>query len=103
MDGAAGFEPRVSAQWRVTDGAGEVIAALLLIPRTSSLGLHLTSAFWGGAICMHLAKSESFAVPSVLLLTWVGAWLRVPGAFASFCGAKEVTRQEASESKALVS
>ena len=67
-------------------GAGELASAvLLLIPRTSSLGLLLTSAFWGGAICLHMSKGEPFVLPSVfLLLTWVGAYLRVPETFASF-------------------
>jgi len=67
-------------------GVGELACAiLLLIPRTSSLGLLLTSGFWGGAICLHMSKGELFVIPSVLLLvTWVGAYLRVPGAFGSF-------------------
>src|SRR5689334_16324559 len=56
-------------------GAGELAsAALLLIPRTSSLGLLLTSAFWGGAICLHMSKGEPLVLQSVfLLLTCVGA------------------------------
>ena len=68
-------------------GAGELTSAiLLLIPRTSSLGLLLTSAFWGGAICLHMSKDgESFVMQSVfLLITWAGGYLRVPGAFGSF-------------------
>jgi hypothetical protein len=67
-------------------GAGEVATAiLLLIPRTSSLGLLLASSFWGGAICLHMSKGEPFVLQSaLLLLTWAGAYLRVPGAFASF-------------------
>ena len=67
-------------------GAGELASAiLLLIPRTSSLGLLLTSAFWGGAICLHMSKGESFVMQSVfLLITWVGGYLRVPRAFGSF-------------------
>ena len=67
-------------------GAGELVSAiLLLIPRTSSLGLLLTSGFWGGAICLHMSKGELFVFQSVLLLfTWVGGYLRVPGAFGSF-------------------
>ena len=41
--------------------------------------------FWGGAICLHMSKGEPFVIPSVfLLLTWAGAYLRVPGTFASF-------------------
>ena len=67
-------------------GAGELASAiLLLIPRTASLGLLLTSAFWGGAICLHMSKAEPFVMQSALLLiTWVGGYLRVPGAFGSF-------------------
>ena len=67
-------------------GVGELASALLLlIPRTSSLGLLLTSAFWGGAICLHMSKGEPFVLQSALLLfTWVGGYLRVPGAFGSF-------------------
>ena len=67
-------------------GAGELVSAvLLLVPRTASLGVLLTSGFWGGAICLHMSKGEPFVVQSVfLLLTWAGAYLRVPGTFASF-------------------
>ena len=67
-------------------GAGELACAiLLLIPRTSSLGLLLTSGFWGGAICLHMSKGEPFVLQSAfLIITWVGGYLRVPGAFASF-------------------
>src|SRR5437879_6290809 len=67
-------------------GVGELASAiLLLVPRTSSLGLLLTSGFWGGAICLHMSKAEPFAIQSVfLLITWAGGYLRVPGAFGSF-------------------
>ena len=67
-------------------GTGELVSAiLLLVPRTASLGVLLTSGFWGGAICLHMSKGEPFVLQSVfLLLTWVGAYLRVPGTFASF-------------------
>jgi hypothetical protein len=67
-------------------GVGELASAiLLLVPRTSSLGLLLTSGFWGGAICLHMSKGELFVFQSALLLfTWVGGYLRVPGAFGSF-------------------
>ena len=67
-------------------GVGELASAiLLLIPRTSSLGLLLTSGFWGGAICLHMSKAEPFVMQSVfLLIVLVGGYLRVPGAFGSF-------------------
>jgi hypothetical protein len=67
-------------------GVGEIASAiLLLVPRTSSLGLLLTTGFWGGAVCLHMSKGEPFAVQSVfLILSWVGGYLRVPGAFGSF-------------------
>jgi MFS family permease len=76
-------------------GAGELgCAILLLIPRTSSLGLLLTSGFWGGAICLHMSKAQPFVIQSVfLLITWVGGYLRVPGAFGSFT-ARSQSKQE---------
>jgi hypothetical protein len=85
-------------------GAGELVSALLLvIPRTASLGVLLTSAFWGGAICMHLSKAEPFVLQSVfLVLTWVGAYLRVPGTFASFAGRSPAERPIANATKDLV-
>ena len=85
-------------------GAGELASAvLLLIPRTSSLGLLLSSAFWGGAICLHMSKGEPFVLQSVfLLLIWVGAYLRVPGTFASFAGSSPTEPPIANARKALV-
>src|SRR5260221_4360081 len=67
-------------------GVGELASAiLLLIPRTSSLGLLLTSGFWGGAICLHISKAEPFVMQSVfLLIVWIGGYLPVPGGFGSF-------------------
>ena len=67
-------------------GAGEAIAAvLLLIPRTSSLGLLLVSGFWGGVIATHMTQGKEFISGSVFLaLTWLAAYLRDPRAFYSF-------------------
>lgn len=84
-------------------GIGELASAvLLLIPRTSSLGLLLTSAFWGGAICLHISKAEPFVVQSAfLLVTWVGGYLRVPGAFGSFTARGKSLRERADATEAL--
>jgi hypothetical protein len=73
-------------------GAGELITAVLLVvPRTASLGVLLTSAFWGGAIVAHMSHAEAYAMQSVLLaLTWLGAYLRLPAMFSSFAGARGV-------------
>jgi hypothetical protein len=67
-------------------GMGEIITAILLvIPRTASLGILLASAFWGGTICFHMSRGESYLMQSaLLLLTWVGAYLRIPAMFNSF-------------------
>lgn len=67
-------------------GAGCFFSGLLLlIPRTSSIGLLLASSYWGGAICTHLIKEDSMAVPAILLvLTWVGTALRDRRAMWSF-------------------
>jgi hypothetical protein len=60
-------------------GAGAILTALLLLmPRTSSLGILLTSSFWGGAICIHMAHGEPYLLQAVLLvLSWAGAYLRL--------------------------
>jgi hypothetical protein len=67
-------------------GAGEIVTGiLLLIPRTLSLGILLTSSFWGGAICVHMTHGQSYLLQSALLvLSWVGAYLRNPAVFGSF-------------------
>jgi hypothetical protein len=61
-------------------GAGAIVAAvLLLIPRTASLGTLVTSAFWGGAICTHMAHAEPYVLQAVMLvMSWAGAYLRSP-------------------------
>ena len=61
-------------------------AALFLFPRTRSVGLLILSAFLGGAICTHVQLGEYSTAggPSVvLLLAWIGTWLRHPQAFWS--------------------
>lgn len=65
---------------------GELVVALLLvIPWTSSLGVLGASAFWGGAICVHMQQGDYFVLQSVLLaVTWLGALLRMPTMFSSF-------------------
>jgi hypothetical protein len=84
-------------------GVGELASAiLLLIPRTSSLGLLLTSGFWGGAICLHMSKAEPFFMQSVfLLIVWVGSYLRVPGAFGSFTVRSKSIRERADATESL--
>jgi hypothetical protein len=75
----------LGGQIRLIGGGELVTGLLLLIPRTSSLGVLLTGAFWGGAICIHMGHGEPYVVPSVLLLlTWLGAYLRLPAMFSSF-------------------
>src|SRR5262245_2344475 len=82
-------------------GAGAVLTALLLlIPRTSSLGVLLMSSFWGGAICIHMAHGEPYLFQAVLLvLSWVGAYLRNPATFSSFSGLSGTTREVLAESE----
>jgi hypothetical protein len=56
-------------------------AILLLTPNTSLLGILLTSSFWGGAICTHMAHGEPYVFQAtVLALSWAGAYLRNPRA-----------------------
>jgi hypothetical protein len=76
-------------------GAGALLTAvLLLIPRTSSLGILLASAFWGGAICIHMAHGEPYLFQAVLLmLSWVGAYLRNPATLGSFSAPRGMARE----------
>jgi hypothetical protein len=91
--------------WILVIGAGELATAILLVlPRTTSLGVLLASAFWGGAICLHMSRGTAFVVQSVLLLlTWVGAYLRVPAMFSSFFAPAPASRPSTEGSRALVS
>ena len=101
--------PEALVRYRLGDqapliGAGAVLSALLLlIPRTSSLGILLASAFWGGAICIHMAHSEPYLFQVVMLvLLWVGAYLRNPATFSSFSGLPGFTREVAPGSEPAV-
>jgi hypothetical protein len=64
-------------------GAGGLISAiLLLVPRTAPLGSLAVSAYWGGAICLHMSRHEPYVLQSVLLfLTWAGIVLRRPESY----------------------
>jgi hypothetical protein len=70
----------LEAQMRLI-GAGELLCiTLLLWPRTLPLGILLISAYWGGAIVIHMSTAQSYALPAVLLiLSWAGFILRTPG------------------------
>jgi hypothetical protein len=85
-------------------GAGAILAALLLlVPRTSSLGILLASSFWGGAICIHMAHGEPYVFQAgALVLSWAGAYLRNPATLGSFAGPARVTREAAAESELAV-
>jgi hypothetical protein len=80
-------------------GAGAVLSALLLlVPRTSSLGILLTSAFWGGAICTHMAHGEPYVFQAVVLvLSWAGAYLRNPATLGSFSAGPGMAQAAAPE------
>ena len=103
------FPPEALAKTGLGDqirliGAGEVLTALLLlIPRTSSLGILLTSSFWGGAICVHMSHGEPYLFQAVLLvLSWAGAYLRNPATLSSFSGPPGMTWEVAAESEPAV-
>ncbi len=71
-------------------GVGELVSAVLfLIPRTTSLGILLLSAYLGGAIVTHMQNGEPYFGPAVLLLlVWVAGYLRHPELLQSFRQAK---------------
>jgi hypothetical protein len=62
-----------------------VSGALLLVKRARSIGLLLATAFMGGAIATHLQHRELPVPPAiVLVLVWVGVWLKHPITLWSF-------------------
>ena len=85
-------------------GAGALLSALLLlVPRTSSLGILLASAFWGGAVCIHMAHGESYLFQALMLvLSWAGAYLRNPATLGNFSVPPRRTREVAAESELAV-
>ena len=72
--------------WIVIIGIGELVSGILfLIPRTSSLGLLLLSAHFGGAIATHMGNNEQFfPIAGILVFIWVTAWVRNPDTLSSF-------------------
>jgi len=69
---------------------GELMSALLfLIPRTSVLGTLLLSAYFGGAILVHMAHGEPYVFQSfILVFIWITAWVRNPEMFATLIKGK---------------
>jgi len=69
-------------------GAIELISAILfLIPRTSSLGVLLLTAHFGGAMATHLEHGEMPYIPVIAIiitLIWVANYLRNPEMLSSF-------------------
>src|SRR5678816_689440 len=66
-------------------------ALLLLIPRTMSLGILITSAGWGAVIAFCVLKAESHIAPmhplvptAFLIMTWLGGYLRDSRTLFSF-------------------
>ncbi len=68
-----------------------VCGLLLLIPRTRTVGLLMSSAYWGGAIVAHLTYNDSVLMPAgILTMLWIGHWLSVQtGAVATEDGQAE--------------
>ena len=54
-----------------------VCGVLLLIPQTSTFGVLMATAYWGGAIVAHLTYNDSVLMPAAFLaFTWLGCFLR---------------------------
>jgi DoxX-like family len=86
--------------WIVVIGIGEIITAILLvIPRTSSLGVLLVSGLWGGIISFNMSKGDTIIPWSIMLLvTWIAAFVRNPAVLSSFFPTPQPT-QNISEPK----
>jgi hypothetical protein len=71
------------ADWRIIIALGEIASALLyLFPKTNKVGTLLLSSYMGGAIIIHMTGGIGIVMPVVvLLLIWVGFYLRNPDFF----------------------
>jgi hypothetical protein len=80
-------------------GAGELVTGVMLVaPPTFAAGILLTSSFWGGAISVHMTHGQSYWLPSALLvLSWVGAYLRNPVFFGNFRSVSRTSHAFATE------
>jgi hypothetical protein len=76
-------------------GTGELVTAILLIvPATAPVGTFVASGLWGGVICIHMSHDESYVGGAILLvLTWLGAYLRNPHTFFASAGQPEAEPQ----------
>jgi len=78
----------------------EILSAVLfLIPITRSFGLLMVSAFMGGAIATHVGHDQPFIQPAmVLVIFWLGTWLRHPqilwSSFPATVASSEIAQQE---------
>ena len=56
-----------------------VITVLYIVPSTRRIGFYLVCSYLGGAIAIHINKSDGPLVPAIVLaLVWVGAYLTLP-------------------------
>jgi hypothetical protein len=85
-------------------GAGAILAGvLLLIPRTSSLGIFLTSSFWRGPISIHIAHDEPYIFQVVVLFpSWLGAYLRNPAMVSRYPDRRGTARRAMAEAEPAV-
>ncbi len=74
------------ADWMKIIAVGELVSVILfVIPKTSSLGVLLLSAHFGGVIATHMGNGESLIIQVViLLLIWVANYFRNPEMLSSF-------------------
>ena len=82
-------------------GVGELAnALLLLIPRTMSVGILITSAGWGAVIALTLMEASRHVAPmhpivptGFLFLTWIGGYLRDSRMLYSFNAREHVSQK----------
>ncbi len=72
--------------WRIIIAIGEIVSAILfLFPKTNILGTFLLSSYMGGAIIVQMTGGMSIMMPSVvLILVWIGSFVRNPELLAKF-------------------
>jgi DoxX-like family len=82
------FEHLHLAPYRLAIGGLELLIAVLVgVPKTSSVGTLLATGYFGGAVVAHLTSGDPGGIgPALALgaLAWLAGYLRNPNLFESF-------------------
>ncbi len=72
-----------------------LIAILFLIPKTSIIAILSMTAYFGGAMAVHLVNGESILVPTTIqVLIWITAVFRFPELTLRFVNEQKISQKK---------